>query len=909
MRGGTSVRRLVGLLVLVPALLAAAPAAAQQLDPPEVEAPEPDVDVPDLEVPDGLPGLPPGDSPDGEDAGPQTQAAEDFAPFGNDCRERGGVLFCPTEGLDDRVPSFDDVPLDVDVTLPLDAEPNEALPTIVIMHGYGGTKEDFESDDPEGNDANERDYHYNNNFYAKRGYAVVNYTARGFGRSCGTEDSRDDPDCDDGYIHLADTRFEARDTQHLLGLLVDEGIADPEKLGVTGLSYGGGQSIELAMLNDRIRTCEGISSERSTCKPGTDEDPATDELEPWKSPDGTELSIAAAYPRWPWSDLVYSLVPNGRFVDTDAPTPEDEQSLEPLGIPIASYVVALYALAVEGFYCGEQPTQPCDDEQADITSWLARIQEGEDYEMQLPVPPGGAKPTYSGREIAEEIYDHHQGLGGFPVADEVPPILIQNGWTDDLFPPHEALRVYNYLRERANQDESGEADVSLQFGDLGHPRGSNKAEVDRAFNDQGARFLDERLGAGGGSPAPEGDAPEAGEVTAFTQTCPPGAPARGPFVARSWEGVHPGTEEFGDDEGDPSQTVTSANDDPYGTVFDPIESMQNPCERVADNEATPGRAVYRGEPSDGYTMIGRPTVTADIATTDGGVLTTDVGEGDVGQLDSRLWDVAPDGQQTLISRGAYRLENDQDEDGVTFQLNGNAWCFEEGHVPKLELLGKDGPYLRPSTGPGAAFSVDVSDVSVELPLARERGGCSSGDDGESGGGSGDGGDGTTGGGNGNGSGSGGNGGGGGGSNGNGGGDSDGGPAPPAPPSTVACLVARLGGPGPDSVFGTAGGDSIQGLGGADRLFGLAGDDCLFGGAGNDRLSGGPGNDRLSGAAGNDVLRGGPGSNAYSAGPGNDRLYTRDGAAQTVFCGSGRDRAWVDAGDTPRGCELVLRPRR
>lgn len=850
------------------------------------------MEVPDVEVPDDLPGLPRNDSSEEEDSGPETQAAEDFTPFGHACRGQDGVLFCPTERLDDRVRSFDDVPLDVDVTLPAGAKPDEALPTIVIMHGYGGSKEDFESDDPDGNDADERDYHYNNNFYAKRGYAVVNYTARGFGRSCGTEESRNaDEDCDDGYIHLADTRFEARDTQHLLGLLVEQGIADPDKLGVTGLSYGGGQSIELAMLNDRIRTCNRPLAERSTCAPDSDR------LEDWRSPDpdgdgpeeGTPLSIAAAYPRWPWSDLVYSLVPNGRFLDTDAPAPDDEPSLEPLGIPILSYVTALYALGVPGYYCGEPGTPLCDDEEADITSWAARIAGGEDYDAALPNPVVGSQSTkamYSGREIAEEIYAHHQGLGGFNPSDDVPPLLIQNGWTDDLFPPHEALRVYNYLRERANGDESGEADVSLQFGDLGHPRGSNKAEVDRAFNDQGARFFDDRLAAGGGDPSPVGNAPEAGEVTAYKQTCPPDAPAGDPFKADTWEDVHPESEEFGDEAGDPPQTVTSPNDDPYGPVVDPIENMQNPCTEVADNEDAPGRAVYRGEPSDGYTMVGRPTVNATVAT-------TQVGDDDIAQLDSRLWDVAPDGRQTLVSRGAYRLENGQTE--VELQLNGNGWCSEEGHVPKLELLGKDAPYLRPSGGPTAlaTFSVKVSDLDVELPLAERRA-CSNGNGGGDGGGGGDFDDGN---GNGNGGGS-------------GGGDDSGAPGtPPGPPPTVACLVARLGGPGPDRVLGTAGGDSIQGLGGADRLFGLTGDDCLFGGAGNDRLSGGPGNDRLSGATGNDVLRGGPGINAYAGGPGDDRLYTRDGAAQTVYCGTGRDSAWVDAGDTPRGCERVVRPRR
>jgi hypothetical protein len=124
---------------------------------------------------------------------------------------------------------------------------------------------------------------------------VVNSTARGFGQSCGAPASRT-PDCAQGWLHLADQRFEARDTQTLLGLLADQGIAKPGALGVTGISYGGGQSLELAYLRDRIRRADGSFA-------------------PWKSPKGTPLAIAAAYPRWPWSDLVNSLLPNGRFLD------------------------------------------------------------------------------------------------------------------------------------------------------------------------------------------------------------------------------------------------------------------------------------------------------------------------------------------------------------------------------------------------------------------------------------------------------------------------------------------------------------------------------------------------------------------------------------------------------------------
>ena len=56
---------------------------------------------------------------------------------------------------------------------------------------------------------------------------------------------------------MADTRYEARDTQYLLGLLVDEGITKPSSIGVTGISYGGGQSLELAYLRNQIRLPDG----------------------------------------------------------------------------------------------------------------------------------------------------------------------------------------------------------------------------------------------------------------------------------------------------------------------------------------------------------------------------------------------------------------------------------------------------------------------------------------------------------------------------------------------------------------------------------------------------------------------------------------------------------------------------
>jgi pimeloyl-ACP methyl ester carboxylesterase len=578
-------------------------------------------------------------------------------PFGHACEPRNGVLFCPTRTLADRVPSFDGTPLDVDVTLPADAEAGRPLPTLVMLHGWGGDKSSFESDNPEG--AGSTTYHYNNTYYAQRGYAVVNPTARGFGRSCGkAETSAATPDClaRKSYVHLADQRWEARDVQHLLGLLADQGVSDPAALGVTGISYGGGQSIELAYLRDRIRRQDGAFA-------------------PWRSPAGRSLEIAAAYPRWPWSDLVDSLMPNGRLLD----------SLDPIGIKKESYVTGLFGLgAATGVYCGTPPRPaPCTDPSADVPRWYVRIQAGEPY---------GA----DARAIADEIYEFHQGFG---IHGRTPsPMLLQSGWTDDLFPPKESIRVYNDSRRRGGF-------AAMQLGDLGHQRGSNKPNADRYFNDQGSDFFDRWLMG-------RSDGPGSGQVDAFTQTCPRTAPADGPFTASSYRRLARGTVRFATPG---PQTVLAAGGNPLtGAAFDPLAGGGDACREIAE-ETAPGTAVAVGPESEGYTLLGLPTVRARIATT-----------GAFGQLDSRLWDVSPEGRQRLISRGAYRLRDGQ-SGRLTLQLHGNGWCFDPGHRPKLELLGKDEPFLRPSNPPPGAFSVSVSDVEVELPTAeRRQAGCTAG---------------------------------------------------------------------------------------------------------------------------------------------------------------------------------------
>jgi len=569
-------------------------------------------------------------------------AAPQLAPFGHACKAQDGVRFCPSETLAQRVPSFDGVPLDVDVTLPSTGK--GPFPTIVMLHGWEGNKTEFESTTPAG-DGNET-YDYNNIYYAQHGYAVVNYSARGWGNSCGTLESREAAGCSEGWIRLADQRYEARDTQYLLGLLVDEHIAKPSALGVTGISYGGGQSIELAYLKNQIRLPNG-------------------EFAPWTSPKGVKLEITAAFPRWPWSDLVNALEPNGRFLDSEIAPPG--QSREPIGVEIQSFNTALYALGQADGYVAP----PGLDPEADLTEWYALTNAGEPY-------------TLEAQAVANQLYTYHQGYG---LPGKPAPMLLESGWTDDLFPPEQSLRVYNAVRAQKGY-------AALMLGDLGHSPAANKENTDHAFNEEGARFFEAKL-------QHTGTAPASGSVTAYTQTCPTSAPGGGPYTASEWSKLHPHTLTFGSAA---AQSFTSAGGNPViAAELDPIVLEEQPesagaCTTVKA-ETEPDTANYTML-SKGFTLMGMPTVTATIKTL-----------GPFGELDSRLWDVLPDGEQRLVSRGVYRLTESQ-TGTITFQLHGNGYEFAAGDTVKLQLLGRDAPYYRASN---SAFAIEVSSLTVSLP--------------------------------------------------------------------------------------------------------------------------------------------------------------------------------------------------
>ena len=120
-------------------------------------------------------------------------------------------------------------PVDLDTRLYLPRDRSGKVPAVLLAHGFGGTKNSV-ADDAES--------------LAGRGYAVLTWTARGFGRS-------------GGQIHLDSPDYEVRDAQRLLDWLAArpevrlDAAGDP-RVGVVGGSYGGALALLLAGQDRRV---------------------------------------------------------------------------------------------------------------------------------------------------------------------------------------------------------------------------------------------------------------------------------------------------------------------------------------------------------------------------------------------------------------------------------------------------------------------------------------------------------------------------------------------------------------------------------------------------------------------------------------------------------------------------------
>src|SRR6185503_2706368 len=201
------------------------------------------------------------------------------------------------------------IALDVNVSLPdpkRNPRPRNGYPLIALMHGCcSGSKSDWHGTTDK---AGEK-WHYTDAWFAARGYVVLTWTARGFVNADGKGST--------GVTQLDHRAYEVNDFQYLAGLLAEDSFfgVDPNRIVISGGSYGGGLTW-LALT-----------------------DPT------WQSPRRKiAMKLAAVAPKYGWTDLLSSLIPNGHYLrDQLAPAfPEAAASRAPFGTPKRSFITALY---------------------------------------------------------------------------------------------------------------------------------------------------------------------------------------------------------------------------------------------------------------------------------------------------------------------------------------------------------------------------------------------------------------------------------------------------------------------------------------------------------------------------------------------------------------------------------------
>jgi predicted acyl esterase len=576
---------------------------------------------------------------------PAAHAADPLAALKSSCTLRHSTDRPARRAADYRictapVASFDGTPLDTTVTLPARVAPGARLPLVVFLHGFLNTKKEQLSETRVGNGADRggdvyKTFHWNNVWFASRGYAVLDYTARGH-------------DGSGGQIQLASKDFEVRDTRRLTGVLADDPAlhVDPGKVAVLGGSYGGGQA--WLLLTSR-------------------EDPRL-QFGEWHSPQGRLVRLAAIVPSYTWTDLLYSLAPNGHQLSTGV---DPAAAASPFGVGKLTLIDGFLATL------GSKLTPQ-------IAQWLARFNAGEPYD---PGDPVVAEATRALTRDRSAFYQDDYFAALRSGRQRAVPVLAAQGWTDPIFPAIEPVRMYRRLRA-ARRDYP----IELYLGDFEHLTALAKVPDLLYAHVLGNNLLDRALKGRGLRPKYD--------VRAAVTDCDP---SRMGHIVRApdWDALGPQrlyVELAG------PQATASPLTDPRGADADPVARSTTRGRGCITTSApvASGVAAWTAPVPYDFTLLGLPRL----------VLHFRSAASDL-ELDTRLWDLAPDGTETLITRGAYRALSPNPAGEVADQeLFGNAWRLRSGHSLRLEVTQVDAGYLRPDNFASAAV---IDGARLELP--------------------------------------------------------------------------------------------------------------------------------------------------------------------------------------------------
>jgi hypothetical protein len=600
----------------------------------------------------------------------------------------------PASANDSSMPGADsdgNVALDVDVSLPTIPAPAGGYPLIVIPHGCCANTKGTNPTLEEPGEA----WHQTSAWFAARGYVVVTYTARGFfadvpaGRLGST-----------GETHFDSRRFEINDIQYLAGLVADDSFfnVNPLKVVVTGGSYGGGAT--WLALTDPI----------------------------WGSPGGRNVKLVAVAPKFGWTDLVYSLLPNGKhsLSPDNLPAFDGADSLTPMGVPKKSIFNFLYDEGNRGL----PPTNTIHATWPGYIDDLASCLNSSDPFEQNPICAGTISTTLP--SFVSDRSAYYQSAWFSRIATDPAyrvPIFNVGTLTDPLFTAVENLRMSNRI-----QGALPTYPIQQYFGDLEHFAQNKSREWDDICGDDAHvctssdypngdldatppnlvrtgiitrlnRFIDHYAG-----PAANPDEPQpAFDVSLSLLVCSTGGSAGMPgqlVTAPTFATLAQG--KLGLDMAGAQTTSNDANPNPHATTADPVnnsQTNQNHCP-IETTPAGPGVATYESEPLSGrVTMLPPTSLSIDYAasSTAGSF-----------QLDARLYDLAPDGEATLVDRGVRRVT--QASGTVTYQLHGQAYRFQAGHRIRLEIAQDDDPFLKASN---VSSGATITHVHLDIST-RER---------------------------------------------------------------------------------------------------------------------------------------------------------------------------------------------
>lgn len=556
-------------------------------------------------------------------------------PFGEDTNRPGQFIGAPipplvcesgrTSGATYNgflVSAVDQTSLDARLEIPSGSGP---FPLVTLIHGYAGSK-------TSSGDIASR--------LLADGYAVLRYSTRGFGDSW-------------GQVNLADLPLEIADLRSMIGRVMDDPNCNlnPSKVAITGASYGGGHSW-LSLVEPEFPTPSGTKTVR----------------------------IVAVAPIAAWTDLFYSLLPNGR----------PNESIDGFGGLKLSFVNGLYTSGIRRNPARPYPNYP--DYFIVWHTWLNTTEPSSLDPVWLQMRDGIA--GYRSIYWQKKFWDN-------TVHNQIPIFQVQ-GYTDDLFPLPEAKRMLLALKSV----ESGYP-ITSYFGDIGHPRASNKPEeveyVLSLIRTWLAAYLKD-----GAPPAPK-------IYAARTRPRTEGFSPSDVLVVDTWDQLWTSivTEEWNVEPKPLINPVTFAQS---GITWDPFV-MEGAGQLKPYTEIPPQPAIVKSSYASyevkakklsgggDLTISGQPTVTLEAFVTGHRV-----------QLNVRLIE---EGGRTehMITRGTYTIDAGLGPEigrrTIVIPTYGNYWTVAANHKIRLEISNVDSPYITPSREPS---TTTITSVKLDLPI-------------------------------------------------------------------------------------------------------------------------------------------------------------------------------------------------